>query len=221
LSYLEQPTESYILYPKSWDDPKNEMKIDSIMIAVDDPYLEFVKIHNNYQLKHHPTNLNPDGVHHTVIIEKWVKFGKGVCIDPYAVIGRDGFRHIKDENGNNIRLRHVGGVQIGDHVEIGANTQIDRGSFGDTIIGDYTKIDNNTHIAHNVKIGKNCILITNITIGGSVEIGDNVWIGMGAQIHQGLKIGDNAFIEMGANVTKDVPPNGRAKTEKARLGTNR
>lgn len=220
LPYLKQKTKSIILYPEDWKEEIAKIETNSQLIPVKDPTMAFSQFHNEFHLQFNP-NITQDGIHPTVIIEKWVKIGESVCIDPYSVIGRDSFNLFSDEKGNLQRLRHIGGVQLGNFVEIGAGTHIDRGTFEDTLIGDYTKIVNNTYIAHNVKIGRNCVIISNITIGGSCEIGDNVWIGMGAQLHEGLKIGNNAFIEMGANVTKDVPDNGRAKTEKSRLGVNR
>lgn len=219
MEYLMENIDAYVLCSEEDKETYDSIAKYVNLIAVDDPISEFMRVHNTYQLKHNP-NITHDGIHPTAIIEKWVEIGKNVNIDPYVVIGRDGFRHVPDKNGNLKRLRHIGGVKIGNYVEIGAGTHIDRGTFDDTEIGDYVKIDNNTHIAHSVKIGENTFIVTNVTIGGSCKIGKNVWIGMGAQIHQGIKIGNNAFIEMGANVTKDVPDNHRAKTIKSKIVIN-
>ncbi|MBI2446482.1 MAG: UDP-3-O-(3-hydroxymyristoyl)glucosamine N-acyltransferase, partial [Parcubacteria group bacterium] len=106
-----------------------------------------------------------------------------------------------------IQFPHVGGVIIEDGVEIGANTCVDRGALGDTIIREGAKIDNLVHIAHNVIIGKNCRIICLVGIGGSVEIGDDSFIGISASIKNQKKIGKNVTVGMGAVVTKDIPDN--------------
>lgn len=115
-----------------------------------------------------------------------------------------GFGFVRDEFGTLHRMPHFGCVSIGDDVEIGRNTCIDTGVFGETIIGDGTKIDNLVHIAHNVSIGKNCLIVAGAIIGGSVTIGDNCFIGIGAMIRDGVIIGDDVTIGMGAVVINDV-----------------
>ncbi|KAI4298636.1 hypothetical protein L6164_032170 [Bauhinia variegata] len=95
----------------------------------------------------------------------------GVCI------GQDGFGFYVDGDGNMIKKPQMLNVIIGNHVEIGANTCIDRGSWRDTVIGDYSKIDNLVQIGHNVVIGKNCILCGQVGIAGSATIGDYVTMG--------------------------------------------
>lgn len=103
------------------------------------------------------------------------------------------------------RFPHIGGVRIGANVEIGSNTCIDRGAIGDTVIGDGTKIDNHVHVAHNVRIGRDCIIVAGAVIGGSAVLGDRVFVGINASIKNKVRIGDDAVIGMGAVVTKDVP----------------
>ncbi|AIC15923.1 DapH/DapD/GlmU-related protein [Nitrososphaera viennensis] len=141
-------------------------------------------------------------IHPTAIIENAV-LGKDVTIAAYAVIGKEGFGFDPESNYTK-RWPHVGNVIIGDNAEIGANTCIDRGTLGSTIIGENTKIDNLVHISHNVRIGKNCVIAAGAVVGGSAEIGDSVFIGLNATIRDHVKVGDNAFICMGAVVTKDV-----------------
>ena len=136
-----------------------------------------------------------------------VKIGNNVVINPGAVIGAEGFGYEPDEDGTLIQFPQVGGVIIEDNVEIGANTCVDRGALGDTIIREGAKIDNLVHVAHNVVIGKNCRIICLAGIGGSVEIGDGSFIGISASIKNQKKIGKNAVVGMGAVVTKDVPDN--------------
>lgn len=106
-----------------------------------------------------------------------------------------------------IEFPHHGGVKIGSGVHIASNTCIDRATLAGefTEIGDGTKIDNLVHIAHNVKIGKHCLIVAGAVIGGSAVIGDRVYIGMGALIKNKVKVCDDAVIGMGAVVLKDVP----------------
>lgn len=136
-----------------------------------------------------------------------VKIGKNVVINAGAVIGAEGFGYEPDEDGTLVQFPQIGGVIIEDNVEIGANTCVDRGALGDTIIREGAKIDNLVHVAHNVIIGKNCRIICLVGIGGSVEIGDGSFIGISAIIKNQKKIGRNVTVGMGAVVTKDVPDN--------------
>ena len=91
-----------------------------------------------------------------------------MIIQPGAVIGSDGFGFVK-VNGNNTKIDQIGAVRIGNNVEIGANTTVDRGAIGDTVIGDYTKIDNLVQIAHNDVIGENCLFVSQVGIAGSTK----------------------------------------------------
>ncbi|MDD5053436.1 MAG: DapH/DapD/GlmU-related protein [Sulfuricurvum sp.] len=138
------------------------------------------------------------------IAEK-TRIGKNVRIKPGCVIGEDGFSYERQKGGSLQRFLHYGNVVIGDDVEIGANTTIDGATFGSTIIGNGTKIDNLVHIAHNVVIGDDCLIVANVGIGGGVKIGDRCFIGLGAQIKDGISIGSDCTIGMGAVVLEDVP----------------
>ena len=131
--------------------------------------------------------------------------GRNVTIQAGTVIGAQGFGYMKNEAGDWENFPHVGGVVIEDDVEIGSNTSIDRGSLGNTLICRGAKIDNLVHVAHNVIIGKNAIVIAHAMIGGSTQVGDRAWISPHTAIRDGLKVGDSALIGMGAVVTKDVP----------------
>ncbi len=136
-----------------------------------------------------------------------VRIGKNVTIHAGSIIGADGFAYERNERGELEKFPHIGGVIIGDSVEIGANTCIDRGTMTDTVIGTGTKIDNLVHIAHNVQIGKNCVIVALSLIGGSTKIGDYSWIAPCACIRDGLSIGKKATVGMGAVVTKNVNDN--------------
>jgi UDP-3-O-[3-hydroxymyristoyl] glucosamine N-acyltransferase len=134
-----------------------------------------------------------------------VTLGSDVTIHAGTVIGADGFGYQPGADKEWLKFEHLGGVDIGNGVEIGANTCIDRGTLGNTSIGDGTKIDNLVHIAHNVKVGRHCLVIAHAMIGGSCVIGDHTWIAPNAGIIQKTNIGPNATIGLGAVVLKDVP----------------
>ena len=123
-----------------------------------------------------------------------------------CVIGKHGFGFFPNKN-RNLRYPHIGVVIIEDDCEIGCGATIDRGSMSNTIIGKNTYLDNQIHIAHNVKIGENSIIAGQVGIAGSSIIGSNVKIGGQAGISGHLKIGDNVEIAGGSGVIKDIPDN--------------
>jgi len=129
-----------------------------------------------------------------------------VYIQDGSKIGVKGFGFIPNKN-KNIRTPHVGKVLLEEGVEIGANCTIDRGSLANTIIGKNTFIDNQVHIAHNVKIGKNCMIAGQVGFAGSSTLGDNVVIGGQAGISGHLNIGNNVKIGGGSGVINDIPDN--------------
>ena len=111
----------------------------------------------------------------------------------------------RDADGNKFRFPQIGGLIIGDDVEVGANTCIDRGALSDTIIGDHTKINNLCHIAHNNKIGKNVTITGCVNVSGSNVIEDDVWIAPNASIRGYIHLGKACTVGMGAVATKDIP----------------
>ncbi len=125
-----------------------------------------------------------------------------------CVIGKKGFGFFP-KNGNNYRFPQIGMVIINDYSEIGCGSTIDRGSISNTIIGKNTYLDNQIHIAHNVKIGDNCIIAGQVGFAGSSVLGDNVMIGGQAGISGHLKIGNNIKIGGGSGVIKNIPDNSR------------
>lgn len=134
-----------------------------------------------------------------------VVMGKGCIVKAGAVLGGAGFGYERDENGNKFRFPQIGQLIMGDYVEVGANTCIDRGALADTIIGDYTKINNLCHIAHNNKIGKNVTITGCVNMSGSNIIDDDVWIAPNSSIRGWVHIGKGATVGMGAVVVKDIP----------------
>ena len=131
---------------------------------------------------------------------------KKVNIQDGCKIGVKGFGFIPNQN-ENIRTPHIGKVILEEGVEIGANSTIDRGSLSDTIIGKNTFLDNQVHVAHNVKIGKNCMIAGQVGFAGSCTLGDNVIVGGQAGISGHLKIGNNVKIGGGSGVINDIEDN--------------
>ena len=129
--------------------------------------------------------------------------GKNVILHAGVVIGADGFGYTC-RGTELVKLPHAGTVEIGDDVEIGANSAIDRAKTGATVIGSGTKIDNLVHIAHNVKIGNNCVIVAQCGVAGSVEIGNNVTMAGQAGIKDHVTIGDGCMIASRAGVTGNI-----------------
>lgn len=136
-----------------------------------------------------------------------VIIGKDCFIKEGAVIGGAGFGFEKDEDGNRFRFPQIGGVKIGDHVDVGGNTCIDRGALSETVLEDYAKVDNLCHIAHNAHIGKNAVVVACAEVSGSCNIGENTWVGPNACIRDQRNVGFNTMIGMGSVVVKNIPDN--------------
>lgn len=130
--------------------------------------------------------------------------GDRVIIHGGARIGQDGFGYVPGPRGAE-KVPQLGRVLIQDDVEIGANSTIDRGAIGDTVIGQGTKIDNLVQIAHNVQIGRCCLIAGQCGISGSVILGDFVALGGGVGIKDHLKVGTGAQIAAGSGLMYDVP----------------
>jgi UDP-3-O-[3-hydroxymyristoyl] glucosamine N-acyltransferase len=133
--------------------------------------------------------------------------GDRVQIYVGAAVGVQGFGFVSSPNGLR-RVPQLGRVIIGDDVEIGASTTVDRGALGDTVIADGVVLDNQIQIGHNVRIGRSCVLASKTGIGGSTEIGDFVMIGGGVGVKDHIKIGSGAQLAAGSGVIRDVPAKG-------------
>jgi UDP-3-O-[3-hydroxymyristoyl] glucosamine N-acyltransferase len=132
--------------------------------------------------------------------------GKRVIVHAGAVLGSDGFGYVPGTGSEAHRkIPHVGRCLIGDDVEIGANTCIDRGSVDDTVIGSGTKIDNLVHIAHNVRIGARCLIMAEAGIAGSVQVEDEAIIAGQAGIGDHITIGRGARVLVQAGIIADIP----------------
>jgi UDP-3-O-[3-hydroxymyristoyl] glucosamine N-acyltransferase len=130
--------------------------------------------------------------------------GDRVIIHPGCAIGQDGFGYVPGAHGHR-KVPQVGRVIIQDDVEIGANTTIDRGALGDTVIGEGTKIDNLVQIAHNVSIGRHCIVAGQCGISGSCTLGDGVMTGGQVGLADHVTIGPGAMLAAQSGVMRDIP----------------
>ena len=154
-----------------------------------------------------------------------VSIGNQFIAQPNAVIGADGFSYVTPKPGaidevkgqgrvakshetqEFVRINSIGGVRIGDRVEVGASTTIDRGTIADTVIGDGTKIDNLVQIGHNVRIGKTCLLCGQVGIGGSAVIEDRVVLGGQVGVADHVTVGTNVIAAGKSAISSNVPPN--------------
>lgn len=208
---------------------------DKCIIHVSNPKLTFIRIANHFFNKIELKGIHPTAVIHpeasiselsyigpNTYIGK-CKIGKGtiihgncylydnttigdyVTIHAGTVIGADGFGYQRNESGEFEKFPHIGGVIIGNNVDIGSNTSIDRGALGNTIIEDGAKIDNLVHIAHNVRVGKHSAVIANTMVGGSTVIGAYSWVAPSVALRDQIQIGDHSTVGMGAVVTKSIP----------------
>jgi UDP-3-O-[3-hydroxymyristoyl] glucosamine N-acyltransferase len=130
--------------------------------------------------------------------------GSNCLIQSGVSMGSDGFAFERHSTGRLEKFPHIGYVRIGDNVEIYANCSIARGSLSDTIIGDGTKLDALVHIAHNVRVGKNCELTAGTIIGGSTIVGDTCWTGLNSTLKNKITIGNNVIVASGASVIHNV-----------------
>jgi UDP-3-O-[3-hydroxymyristoyl] glucosamine N-acyltransferase len=139
-----------------------------------------------------------------VVLYRQTQIGHRVIIHAGTVIGSDGYGYVLDE-GRHRKVLQLGNVIIHDDVEIGANTAIDRGALGPTVIGEGTKIDNLVHVAHNVVIGRHCLIMGQVGFAGSTQLGDYTVVASQAGIADHLKIGNQVIIAAKSGVMRDIP----------------
>ncbi len=142
----------------------------------------------------------------TVVRER-CRIGKGCIIHPNVTIGSDGFGYRPSADGRGlVKIPQIGTVTIGDGVEIGAGSCVDRGKFSTTYIGDGTKIDNLVQIAHNCKLGRCCVMAGQSGLAGSITLGDGVIMGGGARAKDHVTIGSGTKLGGNTMVISDVEP---------------
>lgn len=139
-----------------------------------------------------------------VTIYRKVTIGKNCHISSGAVIGADGHGYVLDENNRYKKIRHMGNVVIGDNVDIGANSCVNRGVLDDTTIGNGTKIGNLVNVAHNVVICKDCMITPGVILTGSASVYDRCWISAGAVINNSVHIAEHNQVGMNAVVMRSV-----------------
>lgn len=133
--------------------------------------------------------------------------GEDVRINPGTVIGTEGFGYNRDQNGVPVQFPHLGGVTIGNRVQIGANVCIDRGALSNTIIEDDVVIDNFVHVAHNVVIREKAFIVAHAMIGGSTTVLAGAYIGPSSALRDQITIGSNSLVGMSASVIKSIKDN--------------
>ena len=208
---------TYLFYPDSINDD-----FDSSVMSISDTRFKDTVIYGKNVLIGKEVSIGDNcKIGHNTIIEKNVVIGdncrigsnniirnslirNNVKILDGCVIGKHGFGFFPKKD-KNLRYPHIGIVLIEDNCEIGCKATIDRGSMSNTVIGKNTYLDNQIHIAHNVKIGENSIIAGQVGIAGSSTIGNNVKIGGQAGISGHLKIGNNVEIGGGSGVIKNIP----------------
>ncbi|MCE5324550.1 UDP-3-O-(3-hydroxymyristoyl)glucosamine N-acyltransferase [bacterium] len=142
-------------------------------------------------------------LHPGVVVYSKCTLGKHVILHAGVVIGADGFGYKPSPRGL-MKFPHIGTVEIGDDVEIGANSTVDRAKTGVTVIGSGTKIDNLVHIAHNVKVGAHCVIVAQSGVAGSVEIGSGVVLAAQVGVKDHVHIADGAKVAARAGVIGNV-----------------
>jgi len=152
------------------------------------------------------SSIGDDSVlHPNVSVYAGMVIGQRVILHSGVVVGSDGFGYAK-EGKKNLKIPQVGKVIIEDDVEIGANTSIDRGALGNTVIRRGVKIDNLVQIAHNVVIGEDSIIVAQVGISGSTKIGSNVTLAGQVGLAGHIQIGDNVQVGAQSGVGQDLPP---------------
>ena len=142
-----------------------------------------------------------------VVIRSNTEIGSNCIIRENTVIGAEGFGFEQGPEGSWIRFPHLGGVKIGDNVELGALNSVCRGALGDTLIGHGVKTDNLVHIAHNCILGNHCVVTACAEFSGGVRLGDRVWVGPNCSLMEKIEIGDDSLVGLGSVVLKSLPAN--------------
>jgi UDP-3-O-[3-hydroxymyristoyl] glucosamine N-acyltransferase len=142
-------------------------------------------------------------IHPNVVIYSLTQIGNRVCIHSGSTIGADGYGYVFDQ-GQHRKMPQVGHVIIHDDVEIGSNSSIDRGALGATVIGQGTKIDNLVHVAHNVVMGRHCLIMGQVGFAGSTQLSDYVVIASQSGIAGHLKLGLQATVGAKSGVMRNI-----------------
>ncbi len=145
------------------------------------------------------------------------RIGTDCIIKSGAVIGEDGFGFERDADGTPLRMLHLGGVILGDRVEVGCFTTICQGTLAPTILEDDVKVDDHVHIAHNCWIKKKTLVTACTEISGGVTVGEESLVAPGSSVLENVHVGDRVLVGIGAVVVANVPPGGTVVGNPARL----
>lgn len=181
-----------------------DLRDSNIVISKSAKVHESVKIFPNVYIGPNTTIGENTLIYPNVSIIGNTSIEANCSIGANTVIGNHGFGGERGENDEIFMMPHLGGVIIDKNVRIGANNTIVSGTINPTRIGEYTKLDDHVHFAHNCVAGKSCFITASAQFSGSVVLGDRVWIGPNTSIIQGVKIENDATIGIGAVVTKNV-----------------
>jgi UDP-3-O-[3-hydroxymyristoyl] glucosamine N-acyltransferase len=140
-----------------------------------------------------------------VVCHRGSRLGNRVRLKAGAVVGGDGFGFASGPDGHRL-IRHVGGCILEDDVQVGANSCIDRGSLDDTVIGAGTKIDNLVHLAHNVRVGRGCLIMAGVGVAGSARMGNGVILAGQVGVVGHITLGDGVRVSAQSGIGQDVPP---------------
>jgi UDP-3-O-[3-hydroxymyristoyl] glucosamine N-acyltransferase len=166
---------------------------------------ENVTIYNNTTILDESTIGDGTIIWPGAVVRERCHIGKRCILHPNSSIGADGFGFRPCSERGLVKTPQIGNVILGNDVEIGANSCVDRGKFSSTVLGDGCKIDNLVQIGHNSKLGKFCIMAGNSGLAGSVTLGNGVIIGGSASIKDHTTIGDGAIVGAGSGVAADIP----------------
>lgn len=218
-----------VVYITSVQPDETNTKINGFIIS-DNPRLDFIKVLDflyveiGFSVWDSPAEIHPSAaigenvviengcvvgansvIEHNVVLHAGTRIGNGSRIRSCSSVGGDGFGFERLADGTPIRFPHLGGVLIGDNVEIGALNSVARGTLSDTIIENGVKTDNLVHIAHNCHIGPGCLITACAELSGGVQLGPNVWVGPNSSFMQKITVGAGSVVGLGAVVTKNVP----------------
>ena len=191
--------------------PKSSFVDDFVVIGDNVKVGENVSIYSGVKIEDDVEIGDNSIIHQNVVIKHNTKVGKSCTIFSNATIGTDGFGYALDNN-QWIKINQLGSVIIGDYVDIGSNTTIDRGALKNTVIEDGVKIDNQVQIGHNCVISKNTIIAGCVGIAGSTIIGESCRIGGAAMILGHLNIASETTISPGTMIASSINKNGNTYT---------
>jgi len=193
------------------DNPKAALsKLNETLFEFDEiehSIAEDVVLGENVVIENHVQIGSGTVIEHGAIIYKGTIIGKNCLIQANSSVGSLPYTFYNDDKGNLQRLPSFGHVEVGDNVEIGANSTIDVGSVDNTIIHTNTKIDNLVHIGHDCEVGENATIVAGSMLCGYVSIGRNTRLAPNCTVKQRLSIGENCVVGLGSVVMTNIPDN--------------